>query len=103
MKKSYTLDYAKTRNYNAITIYPLVHPSKIPKCAKRVDKKCVREYAKRMRKDPNLCVNIPFKSECLVKGTRTCKADILTDLLDVFPYEANKVLAVFCQKVQDSG
>ncbi|XP_031573672.1 uncharacterized protein LOC116307537 [Actinia tenebrosa] len=81
----------------------LLHPSKIPKCAKQVDKECVREYAKRMRKNPNLCENIPFKSKCLLEGTKTCKATILTDLLDVFPYEANKVLAVFCQKAQDSG
>ncbi|XP_031552148.1 uncharacterized protein LOC116289386 [Actinia tenebrosa] len=82
-------------------INTLLHVSKYSRCAKRVDISCVRRYVARMRKDQNLCANIVFKHECL--RVKTCEAGIITDLLNVFPEEAKKVLAVLCVKAEDSG
>ncbi|KAK3750166.1 hypothetical protein QZH41_015395, partial [Actinostola sp. cb2023] len=70
---------------------------KDPQCAKEVDMVCVREYAQRMRKDQNLCTNIPFKAQCLIEAYHgTCPASIIRRVSDIFPSEANKVLAKLC-------
>jgi hypothetical protein len=80
-----------------------VHRSQYSSCARDVDMSCIKQFITKMKADQNLCVNIIFKYECLRAKTKTCKASIIKDLLDVFPDEANKVLSVLCSKAQDSG
>ncbi|XP_028514194.1 uncharacterized protein LOC110236761 [Exaiptasia diaphana] len=85
-------------NYKILT---LLHYSQYSDCAKKINENCLKAFVHKMKVLPDLCTNIPFKYNC-IKPTTDCPAKILHDILNVFPDEANKVLAGLCQP-QDSG
>ncbi|KAK3753512.1 hypothetical protein QZH41_018015 [Actinostola sp. cb2023] len=84
-------------------INTLLHMSQYSYCAKQENIKCLKKFVQKMKKNPDVCTNIPFKSDCLKDATTRCSSGILKDLLNVFPEEANKVLSVLCKQPQDSG
>ncbi|KXJ12714.1 uncharacterized protein LOC110241714 [Exaiptasia diaphana] len=94
----------KIERLNKIKMKPYYGHSHLFKCTSELDRRCVREYAKRMRTDQNLCKNIPYKYQCLRNGYHgNCRSNAIRYILDIFPAEADKVLAKLCQSRQDVG